>query len=180
MAHPIDTLKDAAVGMYDFITDPQGTAKQAQAKARNVLEQAGDGNFKPAGEMVGQQIGTTVVLTVVGTTTGVISGKAISANAIRSTDEILVPEGRPIGFVKGGATPNIRTVTTDEFATIRAELVSNSKEVATPPGYAGVWYQRPDGTIFGVRESSINGPTIDVVKSTAPAVPTGFKIHQIK
>lgn len=54
VAHPIYTLKDAAVAVYDLITDPEGTAKLAQSQARNVAQQADDGNFKPAGELVWQ------------------------------------------------------------------------------------------------------------------------------
>ena len=34
MAHPtVDTLKDAAVGVYDLVTDPEGTARQVQAQS---------------------------------------------------------------------------------------------------------------------------------------------------
>ena len=43
------------------------------------------------------------------------------------------------------------------------------------PGYPGTWYQRSDGSAFGLRNSRDYGRTIDV---SDPNLPPGFKVHQ--
>jgi filamentous hemagglutinin len=48
----------------------------------------------------------------------------------------------------------------------------------TPPStYKGDAYQLPDGTIFGLRESTNYGLTIDILKSIDPFIKNGFKVH---
>jgi filamentous hemagglutinin len=78
LGHPIDTLINGATSLYNTITDSQGTATKLQNNARVVVEQAGNGNFTPAGQQVGQQIGGTVVGTAIGigvsTAVGAIDG----------------------------------------------------------------------------------------------------------
>ncbi|MFZ6774924.1 hypothetical protein ACO0LB_19645 [Undibacterium sp. SXout7W] len=71
--HPIDTLINAATGLYKTVTDPQGAANYGQANARNILDQAAQANFKPAGQQVGEQIGGTAV----GVATGIGVSTAI-------------------------------------------------------------------------------------------------------
>ncbi|MDR0780158.1 MAG: hypothetical protein LBF16_05615, partial [Pseudomonadales bacterium] len=92
--------------------------------------------------------------------------------------DILLPNGQPIGNVIGGAGPRIRTVTPNEFSQLQAQLLNDATPIASPSGYAGTWYQRADGTIFGVRASGNSGITIDIVKSNNPGLPPGFKVHQ--
>jgi RHS repeat-associated protein len=91
---------------------------------------------------------------------------------------VLTPSGKPIGTVAPGATPNIRTVSPAEFQTIRSDLLSGAQPVAPPAGYPGTTYQRPDGSIIGIRTSPSSGATIDVIKSNSPSIPNGFKVHQ--
>jgi hypothetical protein len=93
----------------------------------------------------------------------------------QSVVDIVSPDGQYVGDAVGGATENIRTVTPQEFAQIEQDLM-NLKP--TPGGtYAsgsGQWYDLPDGTRFGIRQSS-SGPTIDFDN---PNLPPGLKIHQ--
>ena len=86
--------------------------------------------------------------------------------------------GQPIGYVNTGAGPGIRTVTPDAFSQLQSQLLNGAQPTTTPSGYSGTWYQRSDGTVFGIRESSGSGTTIDVIRSNNPGLPSGFKVHQ--
>jgi filamentous hemagglutinin len=101
-------------------------------------------------------------------------GGAVSLN----TQEILMPGGDPVGSVYPGATSNIRTVSSAEFQQIQSGLMSGATSVDTPQTYAGTWYQRQDGTVFGIRNSTTSGVTIDIIKSVNSSIPNGFKVHQ--
>ncbi len=92
--------------------------------------------------------------------------------------DILVPNGEPVGYVYLGAGPGIRTVTSEQFGQLQSQLMKGAKPVATPSGYAGVWYQMLDGSVFGIRKSDGSGTTIDVIKSNNPSLPSGFKVHK--
>ncbi len=99
-------------------------------------------------------------------------------NARASISDILLPKGEPVGYVKPGAGQNIQTVTPAQFSQLQSQLMEGSAPVTTPPGYKGTWYQRSDGTVFGLRTSDDSGATIDVIKSNTPSLPSGFKVHQ--
>ncbi|PPB84054.1 hypothetical protein B0O95_1041, partial [Mycetohabitans endofungorum] len=86
---PLDTLWGGVKGAYGLITDPQGTAQQMQEATRNVIIQAGGGNYAPAGQQVGQQLGSTVVGTTTGVTFNFAVSKAAGAiNNIRSANAV--------------------------------------------------------------------------------------------
>ena len=91
-----------------------------------------------------------------------------------ATKDVLMPGGQPVGVVQSDATPEIRTVSPPEFQRIQADLMVGARPVAKP-GYPGTWYQRPDGTGFGLRQSGRFGVTIDV---DDPSFDPGFKVHQ--
>ncbi|GHU24549.1 hypothetical protein AGMMS50243_27780 [Betaproteobacteria bacterium] len=95
-----------------------------------------------------------------------------------SMSDILLPNGRPIGYVSKGAGPRIRTVTSNQFGQLQSQLMDGATPVATPSRYTGTWYQRADGTVFGIRTSTGSGTTIDVIKSNNPSLPPGLKVHQ--
>lgn len=92
--------------------------------------------------------------------------------------DILMPNGIPVGNVHPEAGPGISTVTPEQFGELQSKLMNGATPVPTPPGYAGAWYQRADGTVFGIRNSAGSGTTIDVVKSNNLSLPSGFKVHQ--
>jgi filamentous hemagglutinin len=56
--------------------------------------------------------------------------------------------------------------------------MAGAKEVAAPPSYAGKWYARPDGTVFGLRNSNDHGPTIEVIQGGKSGLINGFKVHR--
>jgi filamentous hemagglutinin len=95
-----------------------------------------------------------------------------------SMSDILLPNGQPVGYVSRGAGAAIQTVSPSQFDGIQSALLDGAAPIATPSGYAGTWYQRSDGTIFGIRASLGSGATIDVIQSDNPNLPSGFKIHQ--
>jgi RHS repeat-associated protein len=90
---------------------------------------------------------------------------------------ILAPGGQPIGSVNPGASPNIRTVSPSEFQANRFDLLQGAIPTTGPPGYPGVAFERPDGSLIGLRNSS-TGSVIDVLRSNDPLILPGFKVHQ--
>ena len=92
--------------------------------------------------------------------------------------DILLPNGRLIGRLEGRSLITTRTVTTPNFNKMLEELSPGAKIVSSPPAYGGVWYRRPDGSIFGVRRSEEHGITFDVIENDHPLIRSGFKVHQ--
>jgi hypothetical protein len=80
------------------------------------------------------------------------------------TSMILMPHGKPVGYLHGGAKETIRTIISrEEFDLLLTRLVI----YATPhrrPNYSGQSYIRSDGVEIGIRESHNNGPTIDIFR----------------
>ena len=89
---------------------------------------------------------------------------------------ILVPNGELIG--SPGTNNTIRTLSPDEFNTLRYELLEGAGPVSGPTSYDGMVFERPDGSLIGIRKSDDYGITIDVLKSTSRSIPDGFKIHK--
>ena len=96
----------------------------------------------------------------------------------RGMSDILLPNGRPVGYISRGAGASIQTVTRMQFDDIQSRLLDGATSIASPSSYEGAWYLRSDGTVFGVRTSGESGATIDVIQSDNPALPSGFKVHQ--
>jgi len=96
----------------------------------------------------------------------------------RPLESILAPGGERIGSVNPGATEDIRTVSPAEFERIGSDLLSEAIPAGGSETYPGVIYERPDGSLLGIRDSRRHGTTIDVIQSTSPAIPNGFRIHQ--
>jgi hypothetical protein len=74
---------------------------------------------------------------------------------------LLAPIGKPVGVASAGAIPEVRTVSPAVRAEIQAQMLQGAAP-ASKPGYPERWYQRADGSFFGVRSSLGNGRTIDV------------------
>ncbi|WP_296709865.1 hypothetical protein [Rhodoblastus sp.] len=106
------------------------------------------------------------------------TGDSTQASYGRSMSDILMPNGEPVGYVYSRARPPTRTVTPEQFEQLRSELMEGAVPAIEQSGYGGVWYQRADGSVFGVRMSKSFGPTIDVIKSNDPDLEPGFKVHQ--
>ena len=101
-----------------------------------------------------------------------INGKSVLPDRLK---EITSPMGNPVGRVQKGATPQIRTVTPNEFQSIVKDLKAMGAKQTTKPGYPGNWYDTGNGTGFGIRNSPKSGQTIDI---SHPELPSGTKIHQ--
>jgi hypothetical protein len=89
---------------------------------------------------------------------------------------ILVPGGELIG--EPGTRDGIRTLSPKEFDALRFELLEGANPVSAPDDYKGMVFERPDGSLIGIRNSDKYGITIDVIKSTSRSIHDGFRIHQ--
>lgn len=112
---------------------------------------------------------------------GYSSGRTapVSQAGAPTLSTILRPGGEPVGVrAKGVVGDDIRTVTPEHFKAIQSGLLKGSRIVEAPPSYTkGTWYQRADGSKIGIR-SGRNGITIDVIETSDPLIPGGFKVHQ--
>jgi len=93
-------------------------------------------------------------------------------------EEILMPNGQHVGMQHRSTDERTRTVTIWEFDNLLEALTPGSQSVQPPVGYRGLWYRRPDGTVFGVRRSENHSITIDVIQNRHPDVRNGYKVHQ--
>ncbi|HLN37806.1 MAG TPA: hypothetical protein VK337_08500 [Xanthobacteraceae bacterium] len=89
---------------------------------------------------------------------------------------ILVPGGELIG--EPGSGVKIRTVSPEEFESLRFDLLEGAGPVSGPDSYKGMAFERPDGSVIGIRNSLRYGTTIDVLQSTSHSIPNGFRIHK--
>jgi hypothetical protein len=96
----------------------------------------------------------------------------------RPLHDIFRPGGQMLGSQQGRASEGTRTVTRPEFNELLEALSPNAQPITPPRSYEGLWYQRPDGSIFGVRRSKDNGITIDVIRSNHPSIRDGEKVHK--
>jgi hypothetical protein len=103
---------------------------------------------------------------------------AYSTGSARTTAEVLAPRGSLIGRNDRGAGQNVRVLTWSDFEAARAGLMAGSRAIEADPSYNGVWYQRQDGTRFGLRISSEHGLTLDVIRSDHPVAREGVRFHQ--
>ncbi|MDM8359643.1 hemagglutinin repeat-containing protein [Pandoraea communis] len=94
LGHPLDTIWSSLKGVYVIATDPVAAARLVQDAARNMVMQAGNGNFTPAGQQVGLEIGTFVVDTAGGVGAGAGVSKAFGAiNDLRAMHAAVTSDG---------------------------------------------------------------------------------------
>jgi hypothetical protein len=96
----------------------------------------------------------------------------------RPMEEIVAPGGQRVGYVVPGARADVRTVWPGEFVNIRNQLMYGAWPIATPRNFNGLWFERSDGTQFGLRWSVKHGPTIEIIRSDSPLIRRGLKVHQ--
>ena len=94
---------------------------------------------------------------------------------MKSVEDLLRPNGQYVGTVNPGATPNIRTVTSQEFSQLQADLLNGAKPSVQYAGGKGTWYELPGGGRVGVRQSDGSGLTLDI---NIPGFPRDLKVHQ--
>lgn len=157
--HPKDTLSEVISGIYGAFTDGEGTLKKGQENSRKIIEQAGQGNFKPAGQQVGEHIGTTAVVTATGLAVGSTVSKvgAAISDAKSPTVPNLVP-GETSVVSKGEAAANdpIFAVKTEVPAKSTSSSDVGSKGTASPTaGPSGKIGQSVAGTDNAPSSSSV-------------------------
>lgn len=92
--------------------------------------------------------------------------------------DVFRPGGQMLGSRQGRASERTRTITRPEFNEVLEALSPNAQPIPPSRSYEGLWYQRPDGSIFGIRRSRDNGITIDVIRSNHPSIRDGEKVHK--
>lgn len=97
--------------------------------------------------------------------------------ASRSSETLFLPGGRDLGIRNRGAGKDVRTVERNEFSELFDGLLRGSKSTPSRPDYEGQWFERPDGLVFGVRISARHGLTIEIIRSSNPLLPQGYKVH---
>ena len=128
-----------------------------------------EGNIKEGAIELGVAATVGVVAKGVGKVVGK-TGKSVK-DTVNSIDDILKKNGKIIGNVNPGATSNIRTVTKEEFKQIKSKIIKGGEKISSNPNYNGEYYRLQDGSIIGIRNSSKNGETLDIIG-------TKFKIHK--
>ncbi len=104
--------------------------------------------------------------------------KPIVRAAEKPLHELFKPGGKELGTISKGAGDGIRTVTKQEFATLKAEMLDGAIEVSSPAAYAGKWFQRRDGSVAGIRFSEEYGETLEVVRTLGNnTLKNGYKVH---
>ena len=93
-------------------------------------------------------------------------------------NEVLLPRGSLIGTRDGRASIGTRTVSQSEFRDLLDALSLGAQPIPVPPGYRGLWYQRPDGSAFRLRRSERNGMTIDIIQTSHATINNGDKVHK--
>lgn len=121
----------------------------------------------PAQENDGPSGGTT--------TTSPLPEEQSPGLIFKDLDDVLKPNGQFVGSVNKGATPNVRTVSKDEFEALMADLLAGASPAGSYAGGKGAWYDLPGGGRVGVRVSDNSGTTLDIDIS---GYPKGFKVHQ--
>jgi hypothetical protein len=97
----------------------------------------------------------------------------------QKTEDILKPGGQEVGVRSPGAGSDVRTVNPAEYKDIKDRLLDRSREISPASGYAGRWFERPYGTVVGIRQSPQSGETIDLVNGQGrTSFKNGYRIHQ--
>jgi filamentous hemagglutinin len=129
VSHPLDTLVDVVNGIVGLVTDPDKVLTAGQAQVRNITHQAGEGNFKPAGAVVGDTVGTAVVTSIA--TVGAVKAVPVVANAagnLATEAVVLAAEKAPaaikVGTVSAGAGTDIVTTVISNVTVIDRKLSS--------------------------------------------------------
>jgi hypothetical protein len=97
--------------------------------------------------------------------------------APRSSENVFLPGGRDLGSRNRGAGKDIRTVEQIEFDELFNGLLRGSRSTPVQSKYSGEWFERPDGLVFGIRISERHGLTIEIIRSSNPLLPQGYKVH---
>ena len=84
------------------------------------------------------------------------------------------PAGKLVGSASASTVPELRTVSPSALRAINERILQGAVPTAKA-GYPGRWYQRTDGSAFGIRSGQSGSQTIDVAD---PNLPSGLKVRQ--
>ena len=101
----------------------------------------------------------------------------VSAPRAMSQEEALRPLGRELGWREPGAGTRIRTCGPEDFNTLLDSVSPGAQEVPAHRNFQGLWFEQPNGSVFGLRMSEKYGMTYEVIRSNDPFL-RSYKVHQ--
>lgn len=96
----------------------------------------------------------------------------------RSFAICLTEEDQVVSWREGRASEGIFTVSAEDFSGVLSRMMRGAVEIRGPSTYDGRMFLRTDGTAIGVRESKINGVTIDLYRYDGYMITPSGKVHQ--
>lgn len=107
--------------------------------------------------------------------------RSMYSESARNTpmSSIFTRDGNLIGYKYSGSQPYIRTVDPQTFSDVVKQSTYGATPLQTPPRYDGLWFQRNDTGVIGLRTSGENGPTIDIIRRDplSLSLPEKLKVH---
>lgn len=96
----------------------------------------------------------------------------------RSFAICLTEEDQVVSWREGRASEDVFTVSAEDFSSVLSRMMRGAVEMRGPLTYDGRMFLRTDGTMIGVRESKINGVTIDLYRYDGYMITPSGKVHQ--
>jgi hypothetical protein len=163
--------KRAAAG-YDATHDDPPSLKYREDQPRVPAGQSGGGQWTDGDRIAMAKI-------IQGAARYLLRNPKVLKPAEKTLEDLLKPGGKELGARAARAGEGIRTLERTEFEKVKSDLLDGATEVPAPAGYEGKAFQRPDGSIIGIRDSEKYGETLDVLKSTDETVlKNGYKVHK--
>jgi hypothetical protein len=165
-----DAPGDSPSSIPAFAGRPPG-AKYAPEQPRVPAGQSGGGQWTDGDRLAMAKI-------IQGASRYLLRNPKVLKPAEKTLEDLLKPGGKELGIRKPGADEGIRTLQRSDFQKLKSDLLDGAQEVPAPSRYDGKWYQRPDGSVVGVRESAEHGETLEVIRSLDRSVlDNGYKVH---
>lgn len=169
VAGSIYSIQDSARKIYSWVESEGYKGNTTYIDPIDGRTYTAEGNIKEGAIELATAAAISGVFKIGGKVVGK-TGKSVK-DTVNSIDDILKKNGKIIGNVNPGATSNIRTVTKEEFKQIKSKIIKGGEKISSNPNYNGKFYKLQDGSIIGIRNSSKNGETLDIIG-------TKFKIHK--
>lgn len=107
--------------------------------------------------------------------------RSMYSESARNTpmSSIFMRDGNLIGYRFRGAQSGIQTVDPQTFSSVVQRSTYGATLLPTRPDYDGVWFQRNDSGVIGLRISRDSGPTIDLIRRDplSLSLPRNLKVH---
>jgi hypothetical protein len=168
-------------GQAARLQEAQGRAESAIARVRDLepnwrptpsIDESVEGRIKTLNAEAREADARFVALSRVG------YDEPYATRNAQTTADVLRPGGQLIGVRDPDVnTRDVRILSPEQFEAARIALMANARRIEPDVRYDGVWYEREDGTRFGLRLSADHGLTLEVVRGDY-YLPNTLKFHQ--